>query len=70
MSQKIVLDRAVTKEECPWLSEDLPEGGVYYLSSRFDYGVCSPSGIMVGKDPGGDYPHFEVPLSAVKYLGD
>lgn len=65
----MVLDRAVTRQECEWLDEDLPEGTVLYEAMKCTYGVIGPAGIGATFDPTGDYPFFEVPLAAVRYLG-
>jgi len=64
MSKKLVLDRAVTRGECPELPEDLPAGSVVYVYNGPTYNRISLAGIAVTNWP--DHPQFyELPLRAL-----
>lgn len=57
------LVRAVTKDECPWLDEDLPAGLEVHKFNGCTYG-CVGAGIAVTRQPN-ETPFFEVPRDAV-----
>jgi hypothetical protein len=59
----VILIRNVTKDECPWLDTDLPEGLEVHKYSGCTYG-CIGAGIAVTREPG-QTPFFEVPRDAV-----
>lgn len=59
----MILSRAVTKAECPWLDEDLPAGLVVHKFTGCTYG-CIGAGIAVTRESG-EHPFFEVPCDAV-----
>lgn len=59
----MILARAITKTECPWLDADLPEGTVVHRYDGCTYG-CIGAGIAVSKEPG-KTPFFEIPRDAV-----
>jgi hypothetical protein len=64
---KGVLNRDVTRTECPWLKEDLEAGTVVYEFSGHTYGVISYTGVPVQwKDEGNEH-FFEVPMDAVNW---
>lgn len=60
-----VLTRQVTRDECEWLRQDLPEGLLVYGCRKYLYGCIGPKGTGVTLDPDGDYPFFEVPTDAL-----
>ena len=57
--------RDVTTTECPWLEADVPKGTVVYQCWKPQYGCVSGEGEAVTYDPRGDYPFFELPLTAL-----
>jgi len=57
------LVRAVTKDECPWLHDDLPAGLEVYEFTGCTYG-CIGAGIAVTRRPN-ENPFFEIPRDAV-----
>ncbi len=65
MKKRGVLNRAVTKEECPWLNKDLKKGKVVYKYTGYTYG-CIGRGVAVSDKPG-KTPFYEVPHSAVTW---
>lgn len=55
--------RVITKDECPWLDENIPKGTTVYEYCGCTYG-CVDSGIPVTfKD--GETPFFEIPKDSV-----
>jgi len=57
------LIRAVTRDECPWLDEDLPAGLDVHKFNGCTYG-CIGAGIAVSRQPN-ESPFFEIPRDAV-----
>lgn len=57
------LTRTVTREECPWLDADLPEGTTVYNYTGCTYGCISWQGKAVSIEENG--PFLEVPRSAL-----
>ncbi len=66
MATKIVLNRTVTKEECDWLDQNLPQGTELYLYEGCTYGCISETGVAVTREPD-TTPFFEVPTVAISY---
>lgn len=64
--QKGILNRPVTKEECPWLGSSLPKGKTVYRFSGHTYGVISSDGVAV-TEVADKTPFFEVPKDAVDW---
>jgi hypothetical protein len=59
----MILNRDVTKTECPWLDEDLPAGLEVHQYNGCTYG-CVGAGVAVTMSPQ-QTPFFEVPRDAV-----
>ena len=58
----LVTNRIVTREECPWLDADVPEGTKVERFTGCTYG-CVGAGIAVTFEPGG--PFSELPRTAL-----
>ena len=59
---KFTTTREVTRKECHWLREDIPEGTTLYKFTGATYGVIG-DGIAMTMD--GDTPFFEIPRDAI-----
>jgi len=66
--RKFILNRDVTKIECPWLSETFKRGEVVYEFLGPTYGCISESGLAITKDPEGGNPFHELPFTALKQI--
>jgi hypothetical protein len=66
---KYIITRDVTPEECFWLSETVKAGTVVYKTNQHTYGFRSTTGLPVTLDSTGDYPFFEIPVSALSHNG-
>lgn len=58
------LVRRVTKQECPWLEEDLETGKVVYKYYGCTYYCITPKGIAVTNEPD-KTPFYEIPRDSV-----
>lgn len=67
MAEELVLVRAVTRAECPWLSADIEEGVRVFAYRGCTYGCIGPAGIAVTSEPD-ETPFFEVPFDAVEHF--
>jgi len=64
--EKLVLTRAVTQDECPWLDGDLTQGQHVWVYRGHTYGVVGPSGLAVSHAPPEEEgAFFELPRDAV-----
>jgi hypothetical protein len=61
---KMTLRRTVTRDECPWLDEDLPQGTEVFTFHGPTYGCISPDGRAVSAVED-ETPFFEVPYDAL-----
>jgi len=59
---RVVTIRVITRNECPWLEQDIPAGRELYVTDD-PYGVCTETGIPV--TDGKNEHMFEVPSDAV-----
>lgn len=66
MQRKGMLNKDVTKKECPWLDKDLKKGKVVYEYTGYTYGVIGRMGVAVS-DQSGKGPFYEVPCSAITW---
>ena len=64
---KLIVDRLVTVDECPWLDEDVQPGTTVFTFSGQTYGCIGPNGIAVSYSPY-EYPFFEIPRNAIKEI--
>lgn len=63
MAQSFILNRDVTKKECPWLDRTLRHGEEVFAYDGCTYG-CIASGVAVTFKEG-QTPFFEVPRDAL-----
>ena len=61
------LIRAVTRQECPWLDADLPEGTEVHKYTGYTYGCISGKGVAISLEENG--PFLEVPRTALSSNG-
>ncbi len=64
MANKYLLTRKVTRQECPWLKEDLEAGKEVYTFSGPTFECIGKDGIAVSDSPGKG-PFYEIPRSAL-----
>lgn len=64
MAKVVVLKRAVTQKEAPWLDADLPAGTLLWTYEGPTYGVVSAGGVAVSARAA-ETPFFEVPEDAL-----
>lgn len=62
---KFRVSRNVSREECHWLDEDVPEGTTVYLYSGPTYGCVSGAGMAVSLEQD-QTPFFELPRTALE----
>lgn len=67
-TNKKVLTRNVTKEECPWLDEDVCKGDIVFIYTGPTYG-CISSGIAVSSVEN-ETPFFELPTDVLTNIED
>lgn len=69
---QMVLTRAITKEECPWLVRDLKPGEVFHYVGSFP-GYTSGSDVLkhttLFSVEEGKLPYFELPITALRARG-
>ena len=64
-----VTTREITRQECPWLKDDIAAGVEVKKYRGFTYGCIGPRGVAVCFDADG--PFFELPRLALSAaLGD
>lgn len=68
-ARAMLVTRTVTRNECPWLDGDIAEGELLYECRQATYGCVAWTGVAATRDSDGGYPFFEVPRSAVRYVG-
>ncbi len=64
---KGVLTRTVTRRECDWLENDLPEGTRVFRHTGQKFGISSPNHIQVTLQPHTE-PHFSIPENAIRWV--
>lgn len=57
---KIITNRNITVDECPWLGEDIPAETELFIFRGCTYGCISPAGIAACEVEG-ENPFFEIP---------
>lgn len=57
---KLIVTRNVTKEECPWLDQDIRKGTIVYSYPGYTYGCIGPHGMAVSHEYD-TTPFFELP---------
>lgn len=67
---RVIATREVTRQEAPWLSEDVPKGSVLTVFTGQTHGTISRAGIAVRWEGSEDAPFFELPLSALAEYQD
>ena len=65
MAMALVLERDVTRSECPWLQNDLPKGTKVYTYMGPTYGSIGHNGIAVSDKDDPDAEFYELPLYAL-----
>lgn len=66
MARRGVLNRKVTRKECPWLGRDLPKGKKVYEYDNYTYGCIDSGGIAVTDKPE-TTPFYEIPENSVDF---
>lgn len=66
LNKKMISTRLVTKQECHWLDDDIPEGTVLFLCTLPTYGcIDTRTGVAVTLVEN-EYPFFQFPIDALK----
>jgi hypothetical protein len=65
--RKAILIRRVTKDECPWLSKDLPAGMEVTEFTGTTYGAITPQGSAVHL-PGSSEGFVEIPSDSFELI--
>lgn len=63
MNRERIILRDLTKDECPWLDEDIVKGTIVYEYFGYTYGCISNKGIAVTNKLN-KIPFFEIPRDA------
>lgn len=67
---RLIVTRTLTKAECHWLDEPIPEGTIVYPFTGYTYGCISPTGVAVCLRPETTAPFTEVPADALRSRKD
>jgi len=67
LAERGILIRNVTKQECRWLTKDLPGGAVVYKFKYGTFGTTMPGYVAVVDRANQEHSSYDIPLDSVRW---